>query len=227
MISRVSRRILRLQRGHEVNFFRSLPAISAPTCQRLSIKRDLSTASDKKDEGTLKNEDEPGQQINPEVEENVEITRLNDALSDMKDKYQRSLAENENVRKRLRKEISDSKLYAIQGFCKDLLTVADILSTAVDTAPEQTSQSTESNKKWDDFHEGVKMTKEELMSVFKRHGLVQFTPEKGDKFDPNKHEAMFQAPVPELEPGHVAHVQGSGYLLHDRTLRPAQVGVSK
>lgn len=127
----------------------------------------------------------------------------------------------------MRKEISDSKVYAIQAFCKDLLTVADILSTAVNTAPTESSQNTETDKKWGDFFEGVKMTKGELMSVFKRHGLVQFTPEKGEKFDPNKHEAMFQAPVPDLKPGLVAHVQTSGYLLHDRTLRPAQVGVSK
>lgn len=127
----------------------------------------------------------------------------------------------------MRKEINDSKIYAIQGFCKDLLTVADILSTAVDTAPKQISENLEIDKKWHDLFDGVKLTKQELLSVFKRHGLEKFTPEKGDKFDPNRHQAMFQAPVPDLSPGLVAHVQSSGYLLHDRTLRPAQVGVSK
>lgn len=202
------------------------------TSQRLILKRDWSTAKpnqEKTDKAESANNEVKTEEIPKETATNGEIKKLNESLADMKDKYQRSIAENENVRKRLRKEISDAKLYAVQGFCKDLLDVADVLDTAVHSVPKEILEASShpDHKEWMDFYKGVTITKSELLTVFKRHGLVPFSPTKGDKFDPNFHEAMFQAPAPDMEPGLIAHVQTIGYTLHDRTLRPAQVGVSK
>nr|XP_039263706.1 grpE protein homolog, mitochondrial-like [Styela clava] len=222
--------ILRTSQCLRLNYSDFLTTVNTP--QRFLFKRAWSTAKPNQED---KAKEEPESKIECEqkpTEEsaaNDEIKKLNESLADLKDKYQRSIAENENVRKRLRKEISDSKLYAVQGFCKDLLDVADVLDTAVHSVPKEIldASSHPDHKEWMDFYNGVTMTKSELLNVFKRHGLVPFSPNKGDKFDPNIHEAMFQAPVPDMEPGLVAHIQTIGYTLHDRTLRPAQVGVSK
>ena len=135
------------------------------------------------------------------------------------------MAETENVRMRLRKEVNDAKVYGIQSFCKDLLTVADTMKMAVASIPEDKLTS-ETDKIWTNFFEGVSLTDKELHKVFERHGLVPLTPKKGDKFDPNEHEALFESPVEGMDPGLVAHVQRIGYRLKDRTLRAAQVGVS-
>ena len=129
------------------------------------------------------------------------------------------------MRMRLRQEISDAKIYGIQSFCKDLLTVADVIQMAIQSIPPE-DLNKETNKTWTSFYEGVCLTDKELHKVFERHGLVVLKPEKGDKFDPNEHEALFEAPVEGLDPGTIAHIQRLGYKLKERTLRPVQVGVS-
>lgn len=146
-----------------------------------------------------------------------------------KEKYQRSLAENENILKRMRREVQDAKVFGIQSFCKDLLEIADVVSMAVSSVPpEILNQPNQPHlEQWKNFYDGVSMTNSQLLKVFERHGLVPLLPSKGDKFDPKIHEALFVAPDSDLEPGSVAHVQKIGYSLHGRTLRPAQVGVSK
>ena len=136
----------------------------------------------------------------------------------------RSLAETENVRQRMRKQVDDAKLYGIQGFCKDLLEVADILQTATVSVPQEELSS---NPHLKDLFDGLTMTETQLQKVFGKHGLVQITPSEGEKFDPNMHEALFQVPTADKEGDTVAVVQKIGYKLHDRTLRPAMVGVFK
>lgn len=135
---------------------------------------------------------------------------------DILDKYRRSIAENENMRKRLTKQIEDSKIFGIQSFSKDLLEVADVLEKAVKTENQSAS----------DLLQGLQMTQAQINQVFKRHGLVQINPVE-EKFDPNLHEALFQVPMPDKEPNTVIDVQKVGYSLHGRTIRPALVGVSK
>lgn len=142
-----------------------------------------------------------------------------------KDKYRRSLAETENVRARGIKQVEEAKMFAIQGFCKDLLEVADILDLAVDSVKSEELES--GGKTLTDLYKGIVMTKTVLLKVFKRHGLVALIP-IGDKFDPNLHEAVFQVPVSDetkVEPGHIMNVAKVGYLLKERPIRPAQVGV--
>lgn len=141
------------------------------------------------------------------------------------DKYQRSLAETENVRQRMAKQIDDAKLFGIQGFCKDLLEVADILNKATDSVPKE--EIGNSNPYLKNLYDGLTMTETQIQKVFVRHGLVKINPSEGEKFDPNLHEALFQQNSPDKECNTVAVVTKIGYQLHHRTIRPALVGVYK
>lgn len=139
----------------------------------------------------------------------------------------RSLAETENVRQRMKKQVDDAKIYGIQGFCKDLLEVADILNAATFSVPKD--QLTDKNPHLKTLFDGLTMTESQLQKVFSKHGLLPISPQEGEKFDPHIHEALFQVPTPspDKEDNTVAVVQKMGYKLHDRTLRPALVGVFK
>ncbi|CAI5446271.1 unnamed protein product [Caenorhabditis angaria] len=144
--------------------------------------------------------------------------------SDNLDKYKRSLAETENVRRRGLKQTEDAKVFAIQGFCKDLLEVSDILDIAVKSVkPEEIEQG---GKSFKDLYEGVSMTRTVLLKVFEKHGLKTVDP-TNEKFDPNLHEAVFQIPSANAKQpvGHIEVCTKIGYNLKDRPIRPAQVGV--
>ncbi|XP_031706945.1 grpE protein homolog 1, mitochondrial [Anarrhichthys ocellatus] len=153
-----------------------------------------------------------------------EKTQLEDQLKDMMEKYKRALADTENLRTRTHKMMEDAKLYGIQGFCKDLLEVADILEKATESVPKE--EVTTQNPHLKNLYDGLVMTEVQIQKVFIKHGLVKLNPD-GQKFDPYEHEALFHAPVEGKEPGTVAMVTKVGYKLHSRTLRPALVGVAK
>jgi len=172
------------------------------------------------EEQEAKNEDDKA--ITKEEYEKIaaEVAELKTKSEDLLDKYRRSIAENDNMRKRLTKQIEDAKVFGIQSFCKDLLDVADVLAKAVEAG--------ESASNAQDMVEGLRLTQTQLLQVFGRHGLTQINPVKGEeKFDPNMHEALFQIPAPDLDPNTVLDIQKIGYSLHGRTIRPALVGVSK
>jgi len=156
----------------------------------------------------------------------LELEKQKESSADLKDKYLRSLAEGENTRLRMTKQVEDAKKYGIQSFCKELLTVADTMDMAVKCISEEKLSETEDSV-WKSFHEGVKMTYDDLHNVFSKHGCEVLLPEVGDKFDPNLHEALFQVPSADLEPQSIAYVEQVGYQLNYRTLRAAKVGVSK
>lgn len=138
----------------------------------------------------------------------------------------RALAETENVRQRMKKQVDDAKIYGIQGFCKDLISVADILGKATESVPKE--QLTDQNIHLKNLFEGLTMTDSELQKVFIRHGLVKIDPKEGDKFDPFIHEALFEVPnTGNKETGTIALITKTGYKLQDRTIRPALVGVFK
>ncbi|XP_071827299.1 grpE protein homolog 1, mitochondrial-like [Apostichopus japonicus] len=158
-----------------------------------------------------------------EVKLLAEKEKLEKEVKEVTDKYKRALAETENVRQRFRKQLEDSKLYAVQGFCKDLLEVADILGTATSSIPQEELDKNEHLK---NLFEGLLMTESQLQKVFQKNKLFKIDP-MDEKFDPNFHEAMFEVPSPDKESGLVAVVTKIGYRLHDRTLRPALVGVTK
>ncbi len=172
-------------------------------------------------------EEQDQQQVESAAEKELkaQVEELNKSLdewkakhNDIMDKYRRSIAESDNMRKRFTKQVDEAKVFGIQGFSKDLLDVADVLEKAVQMGSE--------GQTVDDMHKGLEMTLAQLNQVFKRHGLEQVNP-MNEKFDPNFHEALFQIPAPDKEPNTVLDVQKVGYTLKGRTVRPALVGVSK
>ncbi|XP_073963866.1 grpE protein homolog, mitochondrial Roe1 [Choristoneura fumiferana] len=159
----------------------------------------------------------------------TELSAVKTQVKDYEDKYKRALADGENVRRRMVKQVEDAKHFAIQGFCKDLLEVADTLAAAAESVPgSELDAGTEGGAAaaLRSLHDGIRLTRAQLTQVFTRHGLVAVSPLR-EKFDPNLHEALFQQEVEGAEPGTVVTVSKVGYKLHERCVRPALVGVAK
>lgn len=152
------------------------------------------------------------------------VKSLDEKNAELLDKYKRSLADSENMRNRLTKQIQDAKIFGIQSFCKDLLEVADTLGHATNAVPKD--QVNDSNPHLKNLYDGLVLTRNSLQQVFKRHGLETIEP-LNTKFNPNEHEALFQKECTDVEPGVVVEVTKIGYKLHNRCIRPALVGVSR
>lgn len=137
------------------------------------------------------------------------------------------MAEYRNLQDQTKREVQAARDFAIQRFAKDLIESIDNLDRAITTvAPEKLAEG--ANKDLVDLHSGLKMTEGILMETLKRHGLERFDPSAaGDKFDPNAHEATFQAPQQGKEDGTVFYTQQKGFKLNGRVLRAAKVGVVK
>ena len=135
---------------------------------------------------------------------------------EMRDRLMRSLAEAENVRKRAARDRTEAEQYGSSKLARDMLPVYDNLRRALDAAGDAD----------DAVIEGVKLTLKEVLNVFNKHGITLVAPEVGDKFDPQLHQAMFEAPLPGTKAGEIIQIAAEGFMLHDRLLRPAQVGVS-
>ncbi len=133
----------------------------------------------------------------------------------------RALAENENVRRRAERDRREAAAYGGTELARDLLAVYDNLERALSHADEQARQHAGG------VIEGVELTRRELLSAFAKHRIERFMPEKGEKFDPHFHQAMYEAPVPGAQPGTVIEAMQSGFTIADRLLRPALVGVAK
>jgi len=166
-----------------------------------------------------------GAPIESEAEEpspQTRVTELEAELAEYKDRLLRALAETENVRRRAQREREDGSKYAIAGFAKDLLSAADNLRRALESLPESEAKDERTRS----LLAGVAATERELLGVFERHGIKRIDP-KGEVFDHNFHQAIFEAERPDQPSGSVVEVLQPGYVLHDRLLRPAMVGVAK
>ena len=141
----------------------------------------------------------------------------------LKDRLLRQMAEMENLRKRTEREKAESTRYAIARFARDMVTVADDLQRALASVPESAKTEVEAVR---NLVDGVAVTERQLMQIFERHGLKRFDP-TGERFDPERHEAMFEMPDPSVPAGTVAQVIEAGYLIGERTLRPARVGIAR
>lgn len=151
----------------------------------------------------------------------LRIAALEAERDDMRDKLLRALAESENVRRRADRDRRDAETYGVTRLARDLLTIQDNLERAL-AAADESLRGHASN-----FIEGVELTQRELLNVFQRHKIEKVIPQTGEKFDPNRHQAMFEAPIPGAEPGTVIEVMQAGFVIADRLLRPAMVGVAK
>jgi molecular chaperone GrpE len=172
--------------------------------------------------------DEDGQQTQagpPEPAQPPEpSTALEREHTEMKDRLLRTLAEMENLRKRTEREIADSRLYSVTSFARDLLVVADNMRRALETVTPELRGTAEAGVKA--VVDGIELTERELLKALEKNGVRQFTPQ-GEKFDPNLHQAMFEIPDATVPAGSVVQVVQPGYMIGDRVLRPALVGVSK
>ena len=155
-----------------------------------------------------------------EDEELSELEALRAERDELKDRFMRALADAENARKRSDKDRREAENYGGSKLARDMLPVHDNMKRALEAA---TKSSDDKNAA---LIEGLELTMRELLNVFSKHGITLISPQTGDAFDPKLHQAMFEAPVPGTKAGEIIDVAAEGFMLHDRLLRPAQVGVS-
>ena len=156
--------------------------------------------------------------------EPVPSTALEREHGEMKDRLLRTLAEMENLRKRTDREVADSRLYGVSSFARDVVGIADNMRRALDAVAPELRASAQSGVKA--LIDGVELTERELLKALEKNGVRQFTPQ-GERFDPNLHQAIFEVPDATVPAGSVVQVVQPGYMIGDRVLRPALVGVSK
>ncbi len=150
------------------------------------------------------------------------LAELRNDLEAAKQETLYAKAETQNVRRRMEKDISDARTYAATGFARDILSVADNLSRAIDSVPEALRE----DDKFKGLVAGIEATQRELEKVFGQHGITRIA-SMGLPLDPNQHQAMMEVPTDEEEPGTIVQEMQSGYMIKDRLLRPAMVGVAK
>lgn len=157
-------------------------------------------------------------------EEALEEETQEEAAEELKEQLLRALAEAENIRRRAARDHEDARKYAVTSFARDLLSVADNFSRAMDVIANE--DTTTFPPAVQSMIEGIKLTKKELNGILEKHGVKKLNP-MGEPFNHDYHQAIVEIPTPEQPAGTVVQVMQSGYTLHDRLLRPAMVGVAK
>ena len=160
----------------------------------------------------------------PDAEAIDPVAALTSENQTLKDKLLRTLADMENLRRRTEKEMADARLYAVANFAQDMLTVTDNLRRALDSFPDEARQAAESAVK--PMLEGVELTERDLLKTLERHHIRKIDPQ-GERFDPNLHQAMFEVEDAAVPAGTVTQVVQAGFVIGERLLRPALVGVAK
>jgi molecular chaperone GrpE len=150
----------------------------------------------------------------------AEIVQLKVERDELKDRFMRALADAENARKRADRERREAEQYGGSKLARDMLPVFDSMKRALATITDEQRAAHSA------LIEGLELTQRELVNVFKKHGIEVISPAPGEPFDPQLHQAMFEAPVPGTKAGDIIQVMADGFMLFDRLLRPAQVGVS-
>jgi molecular chaperone GrpE len=171
-------------------------------------------AESEESEESLGAEHEPDEKEGPNLEKIIEERDI------LQDKLMRTLADSENLRKRSIRDRSDAEVYGGTKLARDLLSVYDNITRALDAVSDEQRKSNAG------LIEGIELTRKELINGFEKHKIIRIMPEEGDVFDPLIHQAMFEAPLPESKAGEIIQVMAVGFKIGDRLLRPAQVGVS-
>jgi len=172
------------------------------------------------DDIDIAEEEEYAEEMAEIDDEAIELDQLRAERDELKDRFMRALADAENARKRSEKDRREAENYGGSKLARDMLPVYDNMKRALESATDEQREVSAA------LLEGVELTMRELLNVFKKHGIERISPEVGDSFDPQHHQAMFEAPVPGTTAGEIIQVSAEGFMLHDRLLRPAQVGVS-
>ncbi len=152
------------------------------------------------------------------------IDALNAENAQLKDRALRAMADMENLRRRTEKEIVDARTYAVSSFARDMLTVADNMRRGIESIP--IDQRTNADGALKTLLEGVELTERDLLKNLEKHGIKLIDPQ-GQRFDPNLHQAMFEVEDTTVTSGTVVQVVQAGFVIGERVLRPALVGVSK
>lgn len=179
------------------------------------------------------NDDSAAESDEPEeIDERSEEEKIADAMAalvaenaDLKDKLLRAAAEVENIRRRSEREKADAGKYGATRFAQSVLAVADNLRRAIDAVPEDRKDGSDDVVK--SIIEGIEMVEKSMLSAFEANGIVPLNPPVGEKFNPNLHEALFEVPGTGQPGGTIVQVVDAGYMISDRLLRPARVGVAK
>ena len=172
-------------------------------------------------EQKLLDDEHEGQKLITEENDTDLITNLTDQIDLMQDKLLRAIAESENTRHRMNKKVEEAKDYAIVSFAKDLVPVIDNFSRALLHVPENLDSDTKI------IIEGISMTRDALIDVFKKHGIESIEPHAGDNFDYNNHYAISQVVTDQHKEGSIVSTMQVGYKIKDRLIRPASVAVAK
>lgn len=189
------------------------------------------TTDPKDHSAPAENQTEETVRENAAAENNAEATpseedvllRLARENEELKDRALRLAAEMENLRRRTQRDVADARSFGIANFARDMLVVSDNLQRALQAVPAQATEAGENGLKA--LVEGVEMIDRLMLSTLERHGVKRIEPE-GQKFDPNFHQAMFEVPNPEVPSGTVVQVVQAGYVIGERVLRPAMVGIA-
>lgn len=160
----------------------------------------------------------------PPVAEPDPLETLKAENAELRDRYLRLAAEMDNLRRRTERDVKDAKSYSVAGFARDMLAVSDNLRRAIEAIPDEARQSGDAG--YTTLVEGVEMTERSMLSALERHGVKKLEP-VGEKFDPNFHQAMFEVPNAEVPNNTVVQVVQAGFVIGERVLRPAMVGVAK
>ena len=152
------------------------------------------------------------------------VVKLVNENEELKDRALRLAAEMENLRRRTARDVQDARAYSVANFARDMLQVSDNLTRALDAIPAEAKEGGDVGFKA--LIEGVEITGRAMLSALERHGVKQLDPQ-GERFDPHFHQAMFEVPNPDVPDNTVVQVVQTGYIIGDRVLRPAMVGVAK
>jgi len=198
----------------------SLPSDAELDALQKAIDIEKEAMAQRQDDGSIANKDED--QSADDITPQQKIEQLETELATLKDQALRAMADAENVKKRAEREVAASKIYGIERFAVDVLSVHDNLSRALLTLDGKAKKDMGDNAK--NLLDGIELTEKDLIMILARHG-IKAVAGIGSKFDPNVHQAVAQIPSDE-EKGHVATVMQTGFTLGDRTLRAAMVAVS-
>ena len=177
------------------------------------------------DEGTENATPAEAEAVNADTAPEIDpVEALTAENAELRDRYLRLAAEMDNLRRRTERDVKDAKSYSVAAFARDMLAVSDNLNRALDAIPAEAREAGDAG--FNALVEGVEMTERSMLSALERHGVRKLDP-LGEKFDPHFHQAMFEVPNPEIVSGTVVQVVQAGYVIGERVLRPAMVGVSK
>ncbi|EPY53548.1 GrpE domain chaperone [Schizosaccharomyces cryophilus OY26] len=156
----------------------------------------------------------------------AKLEAKNKEIAELKDNVRHKLADARNMENRLKRDMEQTRAFAVQKLVKDLLDSVDNLERALSIVPEEKRKDRDSNKDLVNLYDGLVLTESNMIKMLQKYGVLRYDG-IGETFDPNIHEAVFQIPIEGKTPNTIFHCESRGYLLNGRVVRPAKVGIVK